>query len=65
MAVLVPLVQYRQWQLRRKQFFALIDQMQERTCQVPVAELEEAIAEAVEVAKRGEEWYEGQPRHTN
>ena len=43
------------WQLRREQFFALIDQVQERTCQVPVAELEEAIAEAVEVAKWGEE----------
>ena len=53
------------WQLRREQFFALIDQVQERTCQVPVAELEEAIAEAVEVAKWGEEWYEGQPRQAH
>ena len=54
MAVLVPLAQYRQWQLRREQFFALIDQVQERTREVPVAELEEAIAEAVEAAKRAD-----------
>jgi len=51
MAVMVPLEQYRQWQLRREKFFALIDQVQERTRQVPVTELEEVIAEAVESAK--------------
>ncbi len=50
MAALVPLEQYRQWQLRREQTFALIDQVQERTRQVPVAELEETIAEAVDAA---------------
>lgn len=50
MAALVPLEQYRQWQLRREQTFALIDQAQERTRQVPVVELEEAIAEAVDAA---------------
>jgi prevent-host-death family protein len=54
MAVLVPLEQYRQWQLRREQFFALIDQVQERTRQVPAAELEETIAEAVEAVKRAD-----------
>jgi len=54
MAVLVPLTQYRQWQLRREQFFALIDQVQERTRQEPVAELEDAIAEAVAAAKQAE-----------
>ena len=45
----------------RRQFFILIDQVQECTRQVPVAELGEAIAEAVEVAKRGEKRHEGQP----
>lgn len=54
MAVLVPLALYRQWQLRREQFFALIDQVQERTCQEPVAELEDAIAEAVAAVKQAE-----------
>ena len=45
----------------RGQFFTLIDQVQERTHQVPVAELEESIAESVEAAKRGEKRHEGQP----
>jgi len=54
MAVLVPLRQYRQWQLRREQFFALIDEVQEHTCQEPVAELGDAIAEAVTAAKQDE-----------
>ena len=54
MAVLVPLEQYRQWQLRREQFFSLMDQVQERTRQVPAAELEETIAEAVEAVKRAD-----------
>jgi len=54
MAVLVPLTWYRQWRMRREQFFALIDQVQERTRQEPVAELEGAIAEAVAAAKRTE-----------
>jgi len=54
MAVLVPLAQYHQWQLRREQFFALIDQAQERTRQESVAELEDAIVEAVAAAKQAE-----------
>ena len=54
MAVLVSLAQYQQWQLRREQFFALIDQVQERTRQEPVVELESAIAEAVAAAKQAE-----------
>jgi prevent-host-death family protein len=54
MAALVPLEQYRQWQLRREQFFALIDQVQERTRQIPVDELEAAIAEAVDFVKQAD-----------
>ena len=54
MAVLVPLAQYRQWQMRREQFLALIDQVQERTRQESVTELEDAIAEAVAAAKQAE-----------
>ncbi len=54
MAAVVPIEQYRQWQVRREQFFAMIEQVQERTRQVPVAELEEAIAEAVAAAKAAE-----------
>ncbi len=54
MAALVPVAQYHQWQIERERFFALIDQVQERTRQVPVTELEEAIAEAVEAAKQAE-----------
>lgn len=54
MAALVPVAQYHQWQMERERFFALIDQVQERTRQVPVSELEETIAEAVEAAKQAE-----------
>ena len=54
MAVLVPLEQYRKWQLEREQLFARIDQVQERTRPIPVAELEETIAEAVEAVKRAD-----------
>ena len=54
MAVLVPLTQYRQWQLQRGQFFALINKVQERTRQETVGELEDAIAEAVAAAKQNE-----------
>ncbi len=53
-AALVPLAQYRQWQLRREQFFALIDQVQERTRQIPATELEEAIAQAVDAVKQAD-----------
>lgn len=42
-------------QMPQEQSFALIDQVQERTCQVPVIELEEAIAEAVDAAKQEKE----------
>jgi len=38
----------------REQFFTLIDQVQERTHQVPVTELEKVVAEAVEAAKQEE-----------
>jgi prevent-host-death family protein len=54
MAVLVPLAQYEQWQLRREQFFARIDRVQEQTGQEPTTELEDAIAEAVTSAKQVE-----------
>jgi prevent-host-death family protein len=54
MAVLIPIEQYEQWQLRREQFFALIDQVQERTCLEPIEELEDVIAEAVESSKQVE-----------
>jgi hypothetical protein len=42
------------WQLRREQFFALVDQVQERTYQAPMTELEKVVAEAVEAAKQEE-----------
>ena len=38
----------------REQFFTLIDQVQERTRQVPATELEKVVAEAVEAAKQEE-----------
>jgi hypothetical protein len=38
--------------MRREQFFALIDQVQERTRQVPVAELAEAITAAASASKK-------------
>lgn len=51
MAAVIPIEQYRQWQQRREEFFAMIDEVQERTRKVPPEELEEAIAEAVAAAK--------------
>jgi prevent-host-death family protein len=54
MAAVVPLDQYRQWQQRRADFFAMINQLQERTREVPPEELEAAIAEAVAAAKVAE-----------
>ncbi len=54
MAALVPLEQYQQWQLHREEFFAMIDQAQERTSQFPSTELEETIAEAVQAVKSAE-----------
>lgn len=52
MAAVIPIEQYRQWQMRREQFFALIDQVQERTRQAPVTELAEAITAAVSASKK-------------
>ena len=52
MAALVPLEQYQQWRMERDKLFALIDQVQTRTREVPVTELEETIAEAVAAAQR-------------
>jgi prevent-host-death family protein len=54
MAAMVPIEQYRQWQQRRADFFAMIDQVQERTREVPPEELEAAIAEAIAAAKAAE-----------
>ncbi len=54
MAAVVPIEQYRQWQQRRDDFFAMIDQVQERTREVPPEELEAVIAEAVAAAKTAE-----------
>jgi len=54
MAAVVPVEQYRQWQQRRADFFAMIDQVQQRTREVPSEELEAAIAEAVTAAKAAE-----------
>ena len=54
MAAIVPIEQYRQWQQRRADFFALVDQAQERTRQVPPDELEAVIGEAVAAAKAAE-----------
>jgi hypothetical protein len=51
MAAVIPIEQYRQWQIHREHFFAQIDQVQERTRQVPEAELCETIQEAVSAAK--------------
>lgn len=52
MAAVIPIEQYHQWQMRREQFFALINQVQEGTRQIPVAELEDAIGEAVSAVKK-------------
>ena len=54
MAVLVPLGQYRQWQEQRMAFFAMVDEVQQRTRDVPPDELEAVIAEAVAAARAQE-----------
>jgi len=51
MAVLVPMEQYRQWQEGRTAFFAMVDEVQQRTRQVPPEELEAIIVEAAAAAK--------------
>jgi prevent-host-death family protein len=51
MAVLIPVEQYRQLKERRAAFFAMIDDVQQRTSQAPPEELEAAIAEATSIAK--------------
>ena len=54
MAALVPLDQYRQWQEQRAAFFAMVDEVQQRTRQVPADKLEAVIAEAVAAARAQE-----------
>jgi prevent-host-death family protein len=54
MAAVVPVAQYEQWRQRRDEFFALIDEAQERTAKLPPEELEAAIAEAVAAVKMSE-----------
>lgn len=54
MAVLVPLGQYRQWQEQRMAFFAMVDEVQQRTREVPPDDLEAVIAEAVAAARAQE-----------
>jgi prevent-host-death family protein len=51
MAVLVPLEQYRQWQEQRSAFFAMVDEVQRRTREIPPEELEAIIEEASAAAK--------------
>jgi prevent-host-death family protein len=51
MAVLVPLEQYRQWREQRTAFFAMVDEVQQRTQEIPSEELEAVIAEASAAAK--------------
>jgi prevent-host-death family protein len=51
MAVLISVEQYRQLKERRAAFFAMLDEVQQRTRQVPPEELEADIAEAVSAAK--------------
>lgn len=51
MAVLIPVEQYRQLKERRATFFATIDEVQQRTQQIPPEELEADISEAVSAAK--------------
>ncbi len=51
MAAVVPIEQYRQWQRERDQIFAMIDEVQQRTRQIPVEELEADIEAAVNAAK--------------
>jgi prevent-host-death family protein len=51
MAVLISVEQYRQLKERRAAFFAMLDEVQQRTRQVPPEELEADIAEAVAAAK--------------
>ncbi len=51
MVAVVPIDQYRQWQQRREEFFAMIEEVQARTRKVPPEELEAAISEAVAAAK--------------
>jgi prevent-host-death family protein len=51
MAVLIPVEQYRQLKERRAAFFAMLDEVQQRTRQVPPEELEADITEAVSAVK--------------
>lgn len=49
-AVLVPLEQYDQWQAQRQSFFAMVDEVQQRTRSTPAESLEATIAGAVVAA---------------
>ncbi|MEW6368406.1 MAG: type II toxin-antitoxin system Phd/YefM family antitoxin [Acidobacteriota bacterium] len=51
MAAVVSIDQYHQWQMRREEFFAMVDQVQRRTKRMDGAELEGAIREAVSAAR--------------
>ena len=51
MAVLVPLEQYAQWQEQRRAFFAMVDEVQQRTRETSAEELEATIADATAAAK--------------
>lgn len=51
MAVLIPVEQYRQLKEQRAAFFAMVDEVRQRTSQVPPQELEAVIAEAVSAVK--------------
>jgi prevent-host-death family protein len=54
MAALVPLEQYQQWQEQRRAFFAMVDEVQQRTREALPEDLEAAIAEAAAAAKATE-----------
>ena len=51
MAVLIPVEQYRQLKERRAAFFAMLEEVRQRTREVPPEELEADITEAVSAVK--------------
>lgn len=55
MAVMVPLEQYRHWQEQRTAFFAMVEEVRQRTREIPPEELEAVIAEASAAAKAQDE----------
>ena len=50
-AVLIPVEQYRQLKERRAAFFAMLEEVQQRTREIPSEELEADITEAVSAVK--------------